>query len=105
MASDWYIGNNPVGGKSLYKISMINSGGVPTTQAQEMVRNVDDMQILYHQSGTNTYLDAAAVTNWAIVDAVQVKLKLESTDKRAGMNYTPITRSFIATTTIRNRVN
>lgn len=104
-ASDWYIGNNSVGGKSLYKISMINSGGVPATQAQEMVRNVDKMQLKYHQAGNNDFVTADLVTNWAVVDAVRVTLQLESSDKRAGTNYTPITRSFTATTTIRNRVN
>lgn len=104
VASDWYIGNNPVGGRSLYKISMINSAGVPTTQAQEMVRNVQNMTIKYHQTSSNDYLDAAAVTNWAVVDSVQVTLQIESTDKRAGMNYTPITRNFTTTATIRNRV-
>ncbi len=104
VATDWYIGKNPVGGKSLYHISVVNVGGTPTPQAQEMVRDVDDMKLTYHQSGSNDFQPANLITNWGVVDAVRVQLTLESTDKRAGMNYTPISRSFIATTTIRNRV-
>ncbi len=103
-ASDWYIGNNPVGGKSLYKIRLINAAGVPTTQTQEMVRGVDDMQISYHQPPNTNFVSAAAVTNWASVDAVRIDLKLESSDKRVGNTAQPIQRSFTATTTVRNRV-
>ena len=104
VATDWYIGINPDNGKSLYQIGIANVGGVPTPQAQEMVRNVDGMTLTYHQPPNLDFRPADQITNWAIVDAVRVTLTLESTDKRAGMNYTPITRNFTATTTIRNRV-
>lgn len=106
-AVDWYIGFNPVGGgaKSLYRISMQNVGGVPTGVPQEMVRDVTDMKILYHQVGNTSLVAADAVTNWGIVDAAQVTFTLESVDKRAGTDSKPISRSFTATTTVRNRVN
>lgn len=104
VATDWYIGTNPVGGKSLYQIHVVNVGGVPTPTATEMVRNVDGMTLAYHQPPNPDFRPADQITNWAVVDAVRVTLQLESTDKRAGMNYTPIKRSFVATTTIRNRV-
>jgi type IV pilus assembly protein PilW len=105
-AVDWYIGNNPAGGTSLYRMVVAtNSAGVPTAAAQEMVRNVIGMNLSYHQAGSASFVSAATVaSNWALVDAVQVKLTLESTDERAGTDAKPLTRNFTATTTVRNRV-
>ncbi|HWX67140.1 MAG TPA: prepilin-type N-terminal cleavage/methylation domain-containing protein [Rhodanobacter sp.] len=103
-AIDWYIGINPIGGRSLYRTDLVTTTAVPTPTAQEMVRDVTGMSIAYHQSGNTTFLAAGSVTNWALVDAVQVNLSLESVDKRAGTNVKPIKRSFTATTTVRNRV-
>jgi type IV pilus assembly protein PilW len=40
-----------------------------------------------------------------LVDAVQVTLTLQSADQRAGTDVKPLTRTFTATTTVRNRVN
>jgi type IV pilus assembly protein PilW len=104
-AADWYIGINPIGGRSLYRVELINTAGVPTPTAQEMVRDVTDMRITYHQSGDADFKAATAITNWALVDAVQVRLWLESVDKRAGTDVKPLSRNFTATTTVRNRVN
>jgi type IV pilus assembly protein PilW len=103
-AADWYIGINPIGGRSLYRMDLTNVAGVPTPTAQEMVRDVTDMKITYHQSGNADFAVASAVGNWALVDAVQVNLTLESVDKRAGTDVKPLKRSFTATTTVRNRV-
>lgn len=104
-AVDWYIGTNPVGGKSLYRMSVVTTGTKPTPTPQEMVRDVTAMNIRYHQAGSASFVDAAAVgANWSVVDAVQVSLALESVDKRAGTNAKPISRTFTATTTVRNRV-
>lgn len=113
-ATDWYVGTNPTGGASLYRISLDNQGGTPTPTAKEMVRNVTGMRVAYHVTTQNptvsapTYVTAATVTaanNWANVDAVQVTLTLQSEDQRAGTNVQPIQRTFTATTTLRNRVN
>lgn len=104
-ASDWYVGNNPAGGTSLYRVALVNSAGVPTPTAQEMVRDVTAMTLTYHQVGNTNFVPAGSVTNWALVNAVRVNLVLESTDKRAGVDVQPLTRSFTATTTVRNRVN
>lgn len=104
VATDWYIGNNPVQGTSLYRIGLQNVGGTPTPVAQEMVRNVKSMKLYYHQAGNNDFVTADQVTNWSIVDAVRADLQIYSSDQRAGSGFTPITRSFTATTTIRNRV-
>jgi len=104
-AVDWYIGVNPVQGRSLYRVSVATAGGVPTASAQEMVRDVTGMNISYHQAGIASLANAASVgANWAAVDAVQVKLTVESVDKRAGTDVKAISRNFTATTAVRNRV-
>ncbi len=102
-AVDWYIGTNAGGGRSLYRME-----GAPTLTAQEMVRGVTGMAVSYHQPDGTTpaaFVLPASVTNWSTVDAVQVTLTLQSTDQRAGTDVKPLTRTFTATTTIRNRVN
>ncbi len=104
-AADWYIGNNPVNGRSLYRDYLEVVGGILKPRPQEMVRDVTNMQILYHQPPNANFVAAALVSNWAIVDAVQVTLTVQSTDKRAGTDVQPISRTFTATTTVRNRVN
>ena len=104
-AVDWFIGTNPVGGRSLYRSDLENKVAVPTPTAQEMVRDVTAMNILYHQPPQTTFVRASAITNWVVVDAVQVTLTVASTDKRAGTNVQAIARTFSATTTVRNRVN
>ena len=104
-AADWFIGTNPVKGLSLYRSDLENIGGTPTIVPHEIVRDVTAMTLLYHQAPQATFVKASAVTNWAVVDAVQVTLSTASTDKRAGTNVQAITRTFSATTTVRNRVN
>ncbi len=104
-AVDWYIGVNPAGGQSLYRLSLANNAGALSTSAQEMVRNVTGMTILYLQSGTTSFVDAATVTNWAGVTAAQVQLTLKSDDTRAGTNAQALIRTFSTTATLRNRVN
>ncbi len=104
-AADWYVGNNPDKGRSLYRVSLANNAGVPTPTAEEMVRGVTNMSIAYHQSGNAGFVAASGVGNWAQVDAVQVRLWLESADQHAGTDAKPLQRNFTATTTVRNRVN
>lgn len=111
-ASDWYIGTNqqiePDGknGTSLYRLTLVNTGGVPTLQSQEMVRNVTAMNITYHVTNATDFVNAGAVSaaNWGSVDAVYVALTLQSTSQRAGTNTQPITRQIASTITVRNRV-
>ncbi|WP_244754125.1 prepilin-type N-terminal cleavage/methylation domain-containing protein [Rhodanobacter sp. B2A1Ga4] len=107
-AADWYIGNNPVKGRSLYRVALAAPDakenlflGTP----QEMVRDVTGMVINYHAKGGTSFVTASAIANWAVVDAVQVTLTLQSADQRAGTDVKPLTRTFTATTTVRNRVN
>lgn len=104
-AHDWYIGYNGEGGTSLYRVALANTGGTTITPtAQEMVRNVTDMQITYLQGGT-TYVAANAVTDWGKVTAVHVVMSVESTFQRATVDAKPLTRTFAFTTTLRNRVD
>lgn len=100
-AHDWYIGTNPVEGRSLYRISV--DSGVAT--ATEMVRNVIDMQITYHEGVSATYKDAADVGSWSNVNAVRIKLTLESAQNNVTTDGygKELQRSFTFTTTIRNR--
>lgn len=106
-AVDWYIGATPevVGGLSLYRVELVNSAGVLGTTTNEMVRNVTAMHIDYLQSGNASFGAASTITNWGAVSAVRVQLTLQSTDQRAGTDVKAISRTFIATTTARNRVN
>lgn len=99
----WYIGNNSVGGRSLYQVGL--SGGATGTP-QEMVRNITGMDLMYHLAGGTGFVDAAGVgANWDQADAVQITLITQSSNQRAGTDIQPITRSFTATVTLRNRVN
>jgi len=108
-AVDWYIGNytdsSGVSGTSLYRMQLVTMGGTPTPTSQEMVRNVSGMTLRYHQPPSAGFVTAATVTNWALVDEVLATLTLQSTDQRAGTDTKPISRTFSATTTVRNRVN
>lgn len=101
----WYIGTNPVGGKSLYRLVAVNNAGTITSTPQEMVRNVTDMKIQYLQPPNPTkFDDAANMTNWATVDSAQVTLTVQSTFQRAGTDSKPLSRTFTTTATVRNRV-
>src|SRR3546814_13107070 len=78
-AVSWYIGKNKASGRSLYRKSLVNVAGKPTPTAQEMVRNVTDMQIQYHRPGLTGFVDADAIgTNWGLVDATRITLRFES---------------------------
>ncbi len=101
-AHDWYIGHNPDGGTSLYRLALQGDGSVA---AEEMVRNVTDMDIRYHSALDDDYVVASAVPDWNKVDAVRITLTVQSENQRAGTDAQPIARTFSATTTLRNRVN
>jgi type IV pilus assembly protein PilW len=103
-AAHWYVGSS-ANGSSLYRATLTtDAAGAAKVVASELVRDVTDLQILYHRSGTAGFLAAASDTNWAQVDAVRVTLTMISTDRRAGTDTKPVTRTFTTTTTIRNRV-
>ncbi|MCX6042538.1 MAG: hypothetical protein NTV69_15550 [Caldilinea sp.] len=105
-AVDWFIGNNPLGGRSLYRRTLVNVSGTPMPTSQEMVRNVTDMQLSYHVAGASSFVTAAAVTTagaWGTVDAVQIVLNLQGSERFAGTNGQPIRRQLSTTVNLRNR--
>lgn len=102
-AVDWYIGNNPQGGRSLYQVALRNSAGAATATAQEMVRNVTDMQLQYLFGGA--FVDADAVTNWSAVSAVRFTLSVRGDERFTGTDGQAIARQFSSSVTLRNRVN
>lgn len=107
-AIDWYVGNNPVGGKSLYRLTLVTSAGVPTPTTQEMIRNVLDMQILYHRNGQATFDDTATdvgAGNWSSVDAVRLNLTFQTSQPGASTGSTTLRRTVGTTIALRNRVN
>ncbi len=104
-AVDWYIGTNKLGGRSLYRGTLVNNAGALSMSAQEMVRNVTSMTITYLPSGGTSFVAPTAVTSWGAINAVQVTLNLQSADQLAGTNAKPISRTFTTTATLRNRVN
>lgn len=98
-AADWYVGRNPANGTSLYRLARSGNG----FERFEMVRGVTSMALGYHQPGLATaFVDASSVTNWALVSAVRVTLRVQSSDEAA--DASPIDRAFTTTTTLRNRV-
>lgn len=101
-AGVWYIGNTPGGsGTSLYRATVATDTG--TVTPQEMVRGVSAMSLLYHVGSQPTFVAASAVTNWNLVNAVQVNLTLVSSGSNAGTNGKPLQRNFSMTSTVRNR--
>ncbi|MFO7582517.1 PilW family protein [Guyparkeria sp.] len=105
-AAGWYIGNNPAGGRSLYRVQLNDQSGEPIAEPVEMVRNVTDMQLMYHVPEESTFKAASSVDDddWSEVDAVRVSLIMQSDDERAGTDANPLRRSLSTTVTIRNRV-
>ena len=79
-ATDWYVGFNARGGKSLFRMRLANGGGAPA--AEEVVAGVTDMQIKYGLNGSDTIADPSAVAaaDWPKVNSVFVTLSIESTD-------------------------
>lgn len=98
--ADWYVGNNPDGGMSLYRFG--RAGGTPTRE--EMVRGVTGLQLAYHQGTQATFVDASKVTNWGLVNAVRATVTMQGGTAQAGTNNAPLSREFTVTTTLRNRV-
>lgn len=111
-AGVWYVGYNGVGtGTSLYYASVDTTTGNVTPQ--EMVRGVAVMKIAYNMLNKTNFVTADLVTNWSQVAAVQVNLTLQQTSGPNAGTYTgsgssaaaaAIQRSYIVTSTVRNRV-
>lgn len=103
-AVDWYVGNNPAGGRALYRLALVNQDGVPTPTAQEMVRGVTGLTLGYLLNGSGGFVDAGAVSNWSQVVAVRVTATASSAFLRASVDNQPLSRQITFTVTLRNRV-
>ena len=84
-------------------MTLRNSGGTPTGIAQEMVRDVTDLQFQYLFNAA--LVNADAVTSWPDVTAVRMTLSIRGDDATAGMGGQPIARRFSTSVTLRNRVD
>ncbi|SFF66036.1 type IV pilus assembly protein PilW [Fontimonas thermophila] len=104
-AADWYIGNNPMGGRSLYRLALGTNSGAAVTTAMEMVRDVTDLQLEYLTQGGIDYVPASAITDWRQVIAVRIILTAQGSEAFTGTDGQPIRRSFTTIVTLRNRVS
>lgn len=110
----WYIGANGrdtdgdgvADGRSLFRASLVNNGGVLQTSLDEIAPGVTDMHVDYLVAGAADYVDASAVTNWSdpgnSVVAVRVQLTLEG-DDRIGPNGETLARTLVHTVALRGR--
>jgi len=98
-AEAWYIGNNPRGGRSLYRIYLGKSGNNPTTTPEEVVPDVRDMQLAYLASGANDYASADSITDWGKVVAVRLEITTEAPDVK--FNGAALTRTWATVVQIR----
>jgi type IV pilus assembly protein PilW len=108
-ASDWYVGTNPRGGKSLYRKRLTNGGATPVA-TEEIIAGVTDMQIKYGVNGSDTIADASAVAaaDWAKVNSVFITLTIDSSDTNistdSATNSGKLRRTYTYIITMRNRV-
>ncbi|MFT4047250.1 MAG: PilW family protein [Solimonas sp.] len=106
LAVDWYIGTNAQGTLSLYRKTVVTESSAATAEAQEMIRNVVDMQIQYHVADATDFEDASDVasSDWSNVDAIRVTLTFKDSNDNSGTGTAPIYREMSASITLRNRV-
>ncbi len=112
----YYLRNNAAGEPSLYRETLLANG---TTQAQELVEGVEDMQILYGEDTTqltlaecpddgcsaDVYVAANAVTNWNRVVSVRLTLDMRSPETNVGTGGDGrLHKSFTTTIAVRNRL-
>lgn len=110
----WYVGTNSSGSASLYRArtnSLEMDDLADAIDIQEMVRGVEEMTIQYHETGSDSFEDASAVSNWDDVDAVWLRLTIRSRGTSAsdgnigaGSDRQRLQRTFSTTVAIRNRL-
>ena len=98
----WYIGNNPRGGRSLYRTGLRNAAGTVSPNAIEVAENVSDLQATFLLTGATSYVAASAVTDWDDVLAVRIRLTLVSAEAVA-VGREPLQRSITHVVALRNR--
>lgn len=102
----WYIGTNPRGGRSLYRLALISATGNAAVSTQEMVPNVAEMQLQYLVPGAGyVAANSTALTSWDDVTAVVITLNIQTDEQNTGTDGQALTRSFSSTVALRNRLN
>ncbi len=109
----WYIGNNASGGRSLFRVTMVNSGGNQVTQTDEVADGIQDLQLQFLMRNTTTlalagdYVNGSAVANWTSTapdQAAAVRVTLTAVSREAvGTNQQPLQRQFLGVAQLRNR--
>lgn len=120
----WYVGNNGRGGRSLYRMTLLNHGGIVEPDGpEEMVENVSNLQIVYlvRVDGTpsapaldDLYVTATRVNEWGAaqtppvdgwsrVHAVRVALTFTTADA-VGTDAQRIERQLPLVVGLRNRL-
>lgn len=102
----WYVGANDHGSRSLYRVSLVNTGGAVGTRSDEVAEGVQDLQVQYLVGGAVGYVDAAGVTaaNWSGDGVVAIRMRMTVSDsERTGAGGSNIRRVLEHTITLRNR--
>jgi type IV pilus assembly protein PilW len=112
----YYLKNNAAGEPSLYRETLLANG---TTEAQELVEGVENMQIMYGEDtsqvsvaecpddgcSADVYVAANAVTNWNRVVSVRLVLTMRSAEANVGTGGDGrIHKNFTTTIAVRNRL-
>jgi type IV pilus assembly protein PilW len=112
----YYLKNNAAGEPSLYRETLLANG---TTEAQELVEGVENMQITYGEDtsqvsvadcpddgcSADVYVAADAVTNWNRVVSVRLTLTMRSAETSVGTGGDGrIRKPFTTTIAVRNRL-
>lgn len=102
-AAFWYVGHNPRGGRSLYRLTL-QSNGIPAPY--EVVPGVTNLHLRYatqDASGATADLcEASAVAQWVDVVGIRVELTLE-TSEAITVNQQNAGRTFYHYISLRNR--
>jgi type IV pilus assembly protein PilW len=106
-AHSWYIGFNGRGGRSLYRVRLIQSGGNAATVTEEIAEGVTNMQVQYLAKDASgnlpvSYVDADSVTDWTRVVAARIIFTLASLEA-VGTGNVALTRTWNTVVTLRNR--
>ena len=109
VTSRWYIGNNGRGGRSLYRVYMVNENGTPTADGnpEEIAEGVRSMTIRYRVAGNATHQTAAQVQaagEWSRVIAARISMTFESTRGALEGNYIEGTANQVLNRVVSNDV-
>lgn len=104
----WYVGANGRGGRSLYRLRLIESGGSPASRTEEIAEGIFDMQLSYlslNAAGAleDAYEEASDIADWSRVVAARIALTLQSSDA-VGTDGSPLQRQMFHVVSLRNRL-